>query len=145
MIEFDDPPEHVKKRSMANRKNHIPSLDDLDAIQLPNLMPAYQPLPEPAGAVVAANEDGAGQLSELLELSLAKCKEILELPLSADDDDFSAILRAQVSSIQTVFNAQLRADEGRLRSRALDMMPKILERIDREEAKLLNLTRGVLQ
>ena len=144
MIEFDDPPEHVKKRSMDHRKNHVPSLDDLDAVQLPNL-PAYQPLPEPAIPVVAANEDGAGQLSELLELSLAKCKEILELPLSADDDDFSAILRAQVSSIQTVFNAQLRADEGRLRSRALDMMPKILERIDREEAKLLNLTRGVLQ
>lgn len=144
MIDFGDPPGHLKKRSMDHRKNHIPSLDDLDAVQLPNLA-AYHPAPEPALAVVAANEDGAGQLSELLELSLSKCKEILELPLSTDDDDFSSILRAQVSSIQTVFNAQLRADEGRLRSRALDMMPKILEQIALEEKKLLRLTHGVLQ
>ncbi len=76
---------------------------------------------------------------------LSKAKEILELPLTTDDDDFASILRAQVSSIQTVFNAQLRADEGRLRARALDMMPKILERMAQEEKKLLLLERGVLQ
>ncbi len=143
MNELGDPPEFLKKRSVYHRQSNVSSLENLDAIELPAI-PVYHPRPEPV-AVESGNEDGAGQLSELLELSLAKCKEILELPLSTDNDDFASVLRAQVSSIQTVFNAQLRADEGRLRARALDMMPKILERMAQEEKKLLLLTNGVLQ
>ena len=157
MIDFTNPPLYVAKRRGADftqkplvtqPKHRVSSLDDLYRMELPPL--AHYPLPEPAVAVelpsVAVNEDGAAELSELLTLSLSKAKEILELPLTTDDDDFASILRAQVSSIQTVFNAQLRADEGRLRARALDMMPKILERMAQEEKKLLLLEgRGVLQ
>ncbi len=70
-------------------------------------------------------------------LALRKAKEILELPLSADDEDFGAILRAQAGQVQAIFTTQLRADEGRFRKRQVDTLARLLERMDVEERKML--------
>ena len=43
------------------------------------------------------------------------------------------LLRAQTTGLAV--NAQLRADENRLRHRAVDRLPELLERVAREERK----------
>lgn len=61
------------------------------------------------------------------------------MPLNQFSEDFGVILRAQANQVQTIFTAQLRADEGRFRKRQVDSLAKLIEVIDREEGKMLTL------
>lgn len=73
-------------------------------------------------------------------LALKKAKEILELPLGEPgDEEFSSVLRAQASQVQTIFTAQLRADEGRFRKRQVDTLARLLERMEMEERAMKTL------
>ena len=55
------------------------------------------------------------------------------------DDDFATILRAQASQVQTIFTAQLRADEGRFRKKQQDNLGKLLTILATEERKLITV------
>ena len=87
-------------------------------------------------ALINDESDAATGLNELTLLALAKAREILELPLSPDDMEFATVLRAQASQVQTVLSIQTRVDEGRLRAKNADAMPKLLEILQEERKKL---------
>ena len=124
----------------------IPNLSEIDTAVVPKAN-RHRPSPEkttasPAIARLCAGDelpDGAGELEELTALALKKAREILELPLNQFSEDFGVILRAQANQVQTIFTAQLRADEGRFRKRQVDTMAKLIEVMDREEGKMLTL------
>jgi len=61
----------------------------------------------------------------------------LEKNLKEDDDDYMSLLRAKAGLVQTIFTAQLRADEGRFRKRQADTLEKLLERMAFEERKMI--------
>lgn len=69
-------------------------------------------------------------------MAINKAKEILELPLDKDDPDFASVLRAQAGQVQTIFTAQLRADESRFRRKQSDNLGRILEILTKEEGKM---------
>jgi hypothetical protein len=48
-----------------------------------------------------------------------------------------SLLRAKAGLVQTIFTAQLRADEGRFRKRQADTLEKLLERMAIEERKMI--------
>lgn len=43
-------------------------------------------------------------------------------------------LKVQVAAAGRVLDLQVRVDEGRLKKRKLDLLPKLLERMEKEEA-----------
>ena len=48
-----------------------------------------------------------------------------------------ALVRAKASLVQTIFTAQLRADEGKFRRKQVDTLTSLIERMDAEERKML--------
>lgn len=77
--------------------------------------------------------DASDELETLTGLALKRAREILSEPINFDNDK---IVRATIATIQTVLNTQVRVDEGRLKRRKLDALPKLLEIIAGEERKL---------
>lgn len=147
MIDLDDPPAHLKRKAQGPltetrplRAGKIASINKLDMGELPEVPDRYA-MP---GAVVVAETtlDVSSKLHNLTELALLKAEEILQLPLHQDDADFATILRAQAQQVQTIFTAQLRADEGKFRKVTGDNLGKLLELLRDEEAKLLTIEDG---
>ena len=99
--------------------NQLALLDDDGPPDLPEREP---PL------VMAENLDH--ELEDLTGLALRKMREILEEPT---DFNVPKSLQIQLSAAQSVLTAQVRVDEGRLKKRKLDILPKLLEAIAREE------------
>lgn len=97
-------------------------LDDDEPPDLPDRLPAAAPV-----------ETLDAELEDLTGLALKKMREILSEPT-----DFSEpkALNIQLSAAQSVLTAQVRVDEGRLKKRKLDILPKLLEIMDREEGKM---------
>jgi hypothetical protein len=109
-------------------------------------MPAEQP-PAPAAPAVIADrpvpaakdkqtspEELAKKLESVCGLSLDKIEEILQLPTDADNGN---ILRAQTAVAGHAIQAQLRADETRLRTRKnSDVLDRLLK-IIRQEKKII--------
>lgn len=77
--------------------------------------------------------DASDELDSLTGLALERARQVLSEPIDFENDKF---LRTQVSVIQLVLNTQVRVDEGRLKRRKLDALPKLLELIQREEQKM---------
>ena len=77
--------------------------------------------------------DASAELEDLTGLALGKVREILNEPI---DWDNTRMVNAQLSAATTVLNTQVRVDEGRLRKRKLDILPKLLDLIAKEEGKL---------
>jgi hypothetical protein len=102
----------------------------------PDLLGAFlDMLPDPALPTVPEKEsplDASDELDSLTGLALKRAREILEEPIDFENDK---AMRLQVSTIQTVLNTQVRVDEGRLKRRKIDALPKLLELIQREEQK----------
>ena len=105
----------------------------------------FPPAPQPAPAAPRAadrqalREAPAGLSSTLettTERALAKANEILSLPLDSRDSNFGNVLRAQSATLATVLGTQCRVDEARLRQQPADMLPKLLELMREEAAKL---------
>jgi len=110
----------------------VPNLGSLDKLDLP------VSIPMPARAVVREEVlDASEGLDTLTQLALDKAKEILEMALVPGDDDFTAILKAQVSQVQTILTTQARVDEGRFKKKQIDKLGEILDAIRSEEARLV--------
>lgn len=112
-----------------------PSLTGLDNIDLRVPDPFQSPNTDVEEFPVLTFDASSG-LADLTELSMEKAKEILSITTEEKDDSFLSILRAQVSLITTVFTTQARVDESRLRARQADSLPKLLEQLRQEKAKL---------
>ncbi len=105
--------------------------------------PAVDPLSPPAidlavryqnaPAAVTSLFDGATELEELTPLALKKLRHILDQPT---DFDSVRMVQAQLSAATTVVNLQVKVDEGRLRRRKVDILPKLLELIASEENRM---------
>lgn len=92
--------------------------------------------------VVDVEEDRAAELEDLTGLALSKMREILEAPT---DWDAPKAVQLQLSAAQSVLTAQVRVDEGRLKKRKLDILPKLLDIIAREESRMApRLAAGLL-
>jgi hypothetical protein len=76
--------------------------------------------------------DGATELEELTPIALKKLRQILDQPT---DFDSVRMVQAQLSAATTVVNLQVKVDEGRLRRRKVDILPKLLELIASEEGR----------
>lgn len=77
--------------------------------------------------------DATDELEQLTGLAMSKLREILEEPL---DPDSARLMQAQLSAANTVVNLQVKVDEGRLRRKKTDILPKLIELLNNEEAKL---------
>ncbi len=103
----------------------LPSLSDMSAAELPDVLPAPAAKDSPL--------DASDELDQLTGLALKRTREILEEPIDFDNDK---MVRATLSAINTVLNTQVRVDEGRLKRRKLDALPKLLEILAREESRM---------
>src|SRR5262249_19709012 len=76
----------------------------------------------------------ARKLNVVTDRALDKLDELLTLPTNTEDGNLT---RAQTAAAAAVLNAQLRADETRLRARGqVDVLPKIRELIALEKENL---------
>lgn len=108
----------------------VPKLGSLDGLDLSVNVPVHKPVRE---EVLDASEG----LDDLTQLALEKAKEILEMRLEPGDEDFNAILKAQVSQVQTILTTQARVDEGRFKKKQVDKLGELLDLIKGEEARLV--------
>lgn len=81
--------------------------------------------------------DASQALENVTAKAFKKLDEILELPLtSAEDKEFSSILRVQMTAVQTVMNTNVRVDEARMKRRQTDNMSQLLEVLSKHEKKM---------
>ena len=95
---------------------------------------------EPVTEVATADRETlAPELEHLTRLALEKMTQILKIPTDRDGN----LLRAQTAVASAAVNAQLRADETRLKQvRSRDIMERIIAMMAEEKAKLEQLERG---
>jgi hypothetical protein len=91
---------------------------------------------EPAAEVATAEREDslAPELEQVTRLALQKLDQILRIPTDRGDGN---LLRAQTAAAGLAVNAQLRADEAKLKQvRRGDMMERIIAMLKEEKAKL---------
>jgi hypothetical protein len=93
--------------------------------QSPGLPPGPQPLARHPG-------DMAAELEAVAHLGLKNLRDILTLPLDAED---APLLRAKNAAANTILSTQTKVDENRLRAGAVDKLPELLEILREEEIK----------
>ena len=87
-----------------------------------------------AEVATAERETLAPELERVTGLALQKLDQILRIPTDRGDGN---LLRAQTAAAGLAVNAQLRADETRLKQvRSRDIMERIIEMMKEEEARL---------
>jgi hypothetical protein len=97
---------------------------------------------DPAEASVEQNIL-ATELEAVTRLGLQKLDHILRLPTDPGNGN---ILRAQTAAAATAVNAQLRADEAKLKQvQKGDMLAQLLAIMEVEEAKLMEMDRANLE
>jgi hypothetical protein len=97
---------------------------------------------EPAEASVEQNIL-ANELEAVTRLGLQKLDHILRLPTDPNNGN---ILRAQTTAAAAAVNAQLRADETKMKQvQKGDMLAKILEIMEVERVKLMEFDRANLE
>lgn len=112
----------------------VPRLDKLDQAHLP---PAYDmaPVLEPAEVkTVAPFENKTAQFSDLIGQAL----DTLEECMSCDDpdQDHVRLMAMRKDAALGVLGQGVKLNDSRLREKQTDMLPKILEALTREKAKL---------
>jgi hypothetical protein len=75
----------------------------------------------------------AAELEAVAHLGLKNLRDILTVPLDLED---SPLLRAKNAAASTILNTQVKVDENRLRSAAVDKLPELLEILREEQIKL---------
>jgi hypothetical protein len=90
-----------------------------------------------APAIVESVFDGATELEEATPIALRRLVQILDTDF--DPDDLNK-MRAQISAATTILNLQVKVDEGRLKRRKVDILPKLLEMMAAEEGRLAQRT-----
>jgi len=111
-----------------------------------SLSRSRQPAVPVEGAVEGDVEDLSDELPEMLEtvtrLGLRKLERVLRTPLDVTD---ASLTRSQVTAAIGAVNAQLRADEQRLRAKASgDVLERLLKIIAEERQKRELRRRGTL-
>ena len=93
---------------------------------------------EPVAEVATAERETlAPQLEAVTRLGLQKIGQILALPTDPTNGN---ILRAQANAAALAVNAQLRADEAKLKQvRSKDIMERLIAMMAEEKAKLAEL------
>jgi hypothetical protein len=92
---------------------------------------------EPTEVATADRETLAPELERVTRLALEKMTQILQIPTDRGDGN---LLRAQTAAAGLAVNAQLRADETRMKQvRSRDIMERIRAMLAEEEAKLKKL------
>ena len=83
------------------------------------------------------------ELEAVTRLGLQKLDHILRLPTDPGNGN---ILRAQTTAAATAVNAQLRADETKMKqTQKGDVIARLLEMMEIEQAKLIEMDRAKLQ
>ena len=83
----------------------------------------------------------AAELQSVTQLGLQKIGQILRLPTDPNNGN---VLRAQTTAAATAVNAQLKADESKMKQvQREDVLQRLLEIMERERAKLEEIGRGV--
>lgn len=72
-------------------------------------------------------------------MALDRTKELLEIALDPDNENYAANLRAINTAIGNIFTMSARTNDTAFRRRALDKLPEILKLIKEEEKKLPGL------
>ena len=76
--------------------------------------------------------DMAAELEAVAQLGLKNLRAILTAPLDFEDN---SLLRAKNAAANTVLSTQVKVDENRLRSAAVDRLPELLEILREEQIK----------
>jgi hypothetical protein len=76
--------------------------------------------------------DMAAELEAVAQLGLKNLRAILTAPLDFEDN---SLLRAKNAAANTVLSTQVKVDENRLRSAAVDKLPELLEILREEQIK----------
>jgi hypothetical protein len=102
-------------------------------------LPAIVP-EEPVGEVATAERETlAPELERVTWLGLQKLEQILRIPTDRGDGN---LLRAQTAAAGLAVNAQLRADETKMKQvRRRDVLARIIAMIAEEKAKLVEEER----
>lgn len=110
------------------------SLHDLDHVALPP--------PSVHAPKVDSPLDASDELDGLTGLALKRLKEVLSEVVDLSEDKQ---VKAVLSAAGIVLNTQVRVDEGRLKRRKLDALPKLLEIIAREEGRMGRVATQLLE
>lgn len=115
-------------RSYATRQHveRLVSETRLSGAGLPDVLPYTR---EEAIGVL----DASDHLETLTSKALSKMDEILSPPVDWSEPK---MVSAQIAAATTILNTQVRVDEGRLKRRKLDMLPKLLEAMAKEKGRL---------
>ena len=119
-----DAPEEARWRFI---EQPAPSVSNSEG-PLPAIPPSEFTLVHDANAL-ASDVEAIGQLA------MARIKETLAKPFDPADENYVALLKFTASVYGTAMNTILRADENRLRHRAIDRLPELLKRVAEEERK----------
>ena len=106
---------------------------------------AEAPVPVDDNVLVPAVDASLpGKLKRVASTALDKLNEVLAIPLpDPSDPSFGNLSRAQTAAANTAIGAQLRVDETAMRARqGDDVMPRLLDIIEREQRKLASLERS---
>jgi hypothetical protein len=77
----------------------------------------------------------ASDVETIGAMAMARIKELLAKPFDPADANYVALLKFTASVYGSTLNTILRADENRLRHRAIDRLPELLQRVANEERK----------
>jgi len=100
-------------------------------------------LKEPVTEASVENGILATELEAVTRLGLQKIGQILRLPTDPHNGN---ILRAQTTAAATAVNAQLRADETKMKQvQQGDILPRLLKIMEIEKAKLMEMDRARLE
>src|SRR5262249_46068121 len=82
----------------------------------------------------------AAELQSVTQLGLQKIGQILKLPTDPHNGN---VLRAQTTAAATAVNAQLKADETKMKQvQQGDILPRLLKIMEIEKAKLMEMDRA---
>jgi hypothetical protein len=121
-----DAPEEGLRRFI---EQHAPSVSDPE----PPLPAIASPPPE---LTLIHDADAlASEVEAIGRLAMTRIKETLAKPFDPADPSYVALLKFTASVYGATMNTILRADENRLRHRAVDRLPELLKRVAEEERK----------
>jgi hypothetical protein len=104
-------------------------------LSVSNPEPPLPAIPPPDLTLVHDANALASDVEAIGALAMARIKETLAKPFDPADANYVALLKFTASVYGTAMNTILRADENRLRHRAVDRLPELLERVAEEERK----------
>jgi hypothetical protein len=105
------------------------------AVSNPEPPPPAVVSPPPELTLVHDANALASDIEAIGRLAMTRIKETLAKPFDPADASYVALLKFTASVYGSTMNTILRADENRLRHRAVDRLPELLKRVAEEERK----------